>query len=117
MFPEPDRFRPERFIETTNPHLINFTLPFGYGRRICPGQHVALASVFIVTAKILATFNIQPVKDDKGRSILPEHSSGTTGLVCRPHPFPCAFVPRNADIIEVAMREADNADEQLKGWL
>ena len=48
MFPEPEVFRPERFLLTDDPRFINFNLPFGFGRRICPGLHVASASVFLI---------------------------------------------------------------------
>ena len=50
-FPEPDVFRPERFLDTTNPKLTNFTIPFGFGRRICPGMHVANQSTYIVISR------------------------------------------------------------------
>jgi len=66
---------------------------------------------------MLATFNILPVKDDKVMPILPDHTIGTTGVARRSHPYPAALIPRNAEIVELAMREAENADEQLKGWL
>ena len=35
MFPDPDSFMPERFLETTDPRFQTFDLPFGWGRRIC----------------------------------------------------------------------------------
>ena len=51
MFPEPETFRPERFLDTDNPRLQNFTLHFGFGRRICPGMYIANQAVFIVLAR------------------------------------------------------------------
>ncbi len=51
MFPNPGEFIPERFLNTSDPNLINFTIPFGFGRRQCPGMHVALQSVFIAVAR------------------------------------------------------------------
>lgn len=51
IFPEPEKFKPERFLDTTDTRLIDFTLPYGFGRRICPGQFVANASLFIVVAR------------------------------------------------------------------
>ena len=53
VFPDPDKFDPERFINPTHPRLVDFDLPFGFGRRICPGQHVAMQSVFIVISRFV----------------------------------------------------------------
>ncbi len=48
--------------------------------RICPGQYLAFASVWIVVATILAKFDISPAKDKDGRDIIPEmvFSTGIT---------------------------------------
>ena len=51
LFPEPEKFKPERFLETDNPKLQNFTIPFGFGRRICPGLYIANQAVFIVVSR------------------------------------------------------------------
>ena len=48
MFPDPEVYRPERFLNTDDPRLVNFTLQFGFGRRICPGMHIASASLFLI---------------------------------------------------------------------
>ena len=39
---------------------------------ICPGRHLAEASVWIVIATILSAFEILPVKDDNGNPIIPK---------------------------------------------
>jgi len=48
--------------------------------RVCPGQYLGFASVWIVVATILAKFNISPVKDKDGKDIMPklEFSTGIT---------------------------------------
>ncbi|KAG0697790.1 cytochrome P450 [Suillus ampliporus] len=59
VFPEPHRFNPQRWIDETGrvrDGLKFFT--FGFGRRVCPGQHVANRSVFINTALILWAFRL-----------------------------------------------------------
>lgn len=48
MFPDPNVFKPERFMHDP---FADFTLPFGFGRRQCPGMHVASQSLFIVIAR------------------------------------------------------------------
>ena len=53
-FPSPEEFKPERYLESqfdshakTGPD--NFF--FGFGRRVCPGMHIAQNSVFIVITR------------------------------------------------------------------
>jgi hypothetical protein len=48
--------------------------------RVCPGQYLGFASVWIVVATILAKFNISPAKDKDGKDIMPkmEFSTGIT---------------------------------------
>ncbi|KAG1724553.1 cytochrome P450 [Suillus lakei] len=59
VFPEPHKFNPQRWINGTGrvrEDLRFFT--YGFGRRVCPGQHVANRSVFINTALILWAFRL-----------------------------------------------------------
>jgi cytochrome P450 len=59
VFPEPHKFNPQRWIDDAGRvrnDLRFFT--FGFGRRVCPGQHVANRSIFINTALILWAFRL-----------------------------------------------------------
>ena len=57
VYPTPFTFDPARFMgENQQPDPRE--LAFGRGRRVCPGQHIAEASVFIQVASILATFDV-----------------------------------------------------------
>ena len=40
--------------------------------RICPGRHLADASVWIVMVSILAAFDILPPKDAQGKEVAPD---------------------------------------------
>ncbi|KAG1725076.1 cytochrome P450 [Suillus paluster] len=71
VFPEPHSFKPQRWINDQG-HVrddLKFFV-FGFGRRVCPGQHVANRSVFINTLLILWAFQLtlDPTKplDDMG---------------------------------------------------
>jgi len=64
-YPEPDVFKPERFLNTDgslrdDPML---TFAFGYGKRICPGKHVADATLFMSIASLFSVFTIKKGRD------------------------------------------------------
>ncbi|OAA36482.1 Cytochrome P450 [Metarhizium rileyi] len=98
---EPDVFNPERFLEPRNePNPI--TEVFGYGRRVCPGQHLAEASVYLTIAQTLAAFSISKATDRQGREIEIQLNTNT-GLINRPVDFPYKITPRSekyADLIK-----------------
>ena len=73
-----DEFRPERHLDNKGelvPGPIETNqeghVSFGFGRRICVGKHLANDSLFIHTARILWTANLESVKDENGRDVLP----------------------------------------------
>jgi cytochrome P450 len=58
VFDDPEMFNPSRFLTPHKPAgnwngkvESDFTIPFGHGRRICPGMRVALQSIFISMAR------------------------------------------------------------------
>jgi cytochrome P450 len=58
IWPEPEKFMPERFLES----MVDFRggdfglIPFGAGRRICPGMPLATRMVHLVLASLLNQF-------------------------------------------------------------
>lgn len=80
-YPEPDRFNPARFLSPNgqlNPDVPSPSVAFGFGRRICPGRHFTMDSLWIAIASILATFKIEKPVDKNGRVVEPsgEYISG-----------------------------------------
>lgn len=66
-FTQPSKFIPERWIADERqanwnhkPHLV---LPFGSGKRICPGKRLAEQEIHIVIAKIFTHFSLTPIDD------------------------------------------------------
>lgn len=72
-YSEPDKFNPDRYYEKKDSGLGEpFPVgQFGFGRRVCPGQYLGAASVWIVMATLLATFDIEKTLDDNGVEITP----------------------------------------------
>jgi len=50
MFPNADLFQPERFLDGGTP---TFTAGFGFGRRICPGMHLAMNLLLVLVARLV----------------------------------------------------------------
>ncbi|KAH9995382.1 cytochrome P450 [Russula compacta] len=81
MYPEPDIFKPERFLNPDgslrdDPILIS---TFGFGKRICPGRHFADATLYIFVASLFSVFDIERGRD--GGSKLSDYTS--TGNLLR----------------------------------
>ncbi|KAF8885565.1 cytochrome P450 [Gymnopilus junonius] len=99
VYKEPRIFDPSRYLRG-EPYPVGH---FGFGRRICPGRHLADSSVWIAIASILAVFNISPVEEADGTPILPKEEF-ISGIASHPKPFKCRIVPRN----EKARANAEN---------
>ncbi|KAJ8699282.1 hypothetical protein PTI98_002413 [Pleurotus ostreatus] len=75
IYAEPTKFNPDRFLPKSGggneePYL---GATFGFGQsRICPGRHLATASIWIAVATLFATVDITKAKDENGDEILPE---------------------------------------------
>ncbi|KAG2098876.1 cytochrome P450 [Suillus cothurnatus] len=106
-YANPSQFNPERFLDNNgkDPEPEPRTICFGFGRRICPGLHLADASVWISTVMSLAVFDISKVIEN-GVEITPEvdHTSGT---ISHPMPFKCSIKPRSAKAIALIQQDAD----------
>jgi unspecific monooxygenase len=64
LYPEPDRFRPERFLERKfGPHEW---FPFGGGNRVCVGMPFALYEMKVVLATLLS--QVRPTRPAGARS-------------------------------------------------
>ncbi|GKZ73713.1 hypothetical protein AnigIFM50267_010649 [Aspergillus niger] len=106
VFPDQDKFKPERWIE--NPNLDHS--PFGFGRRICPGRHLGWDSVFILTARLLWAYNItHSYKDGKRIEIDPWDIELT--FTAAPRPFKASFQVRGSKRQEIIEREWQNVSK------
>ncbi|TFK32108.1 cytochrome P450 [Crucibulum laeve] len=116
MFPDPESFLPERFIDSPNPRLRDFDLPFGFGRRICPGMHLALNSIFINVSRLIWAFDILPALDKNGKEVIPDSHNFTNGFNSRPVSFDCRLLPRNGKTTACIEEEWQAAKTRLEDW-
>ncbi|KAI0002537.1 cytochrome P450 [Russula compacta] len=76
IFPEPERFDPERYLEKVDDETARRRDPrafvFGFGRRRCPGAHLVESSVWLMLATMLAMLDIQKPRDKNGEEIDPD---------------------------------------------
>ena len=72
LYPEPKRFKPERFLERE--YSTYEFLPFGGGNRRCIGYALALLELKLVLAKILTGWDLSLTSD---RPILPKRRGAT----------------------------------------
>ncbi|EKM53001.1 uncharacterized protein PHACADRAFT_175458 [Phanerochaete carnosa HHB-10118-sp] len=106
-YPEPYTYRPERFEENEGkkPQEDPLDIVFGFGRRVCPGSHFGLATIFLAVVHMLFAFDILPAKDEHGRVIVPPAEfCGTT--LAHPKPFPYRMEERSPEriaLIELAL--------------
>ncbi|KAH0828014.1 cytochrome P450 [Lanmaoa asiatica] len=80
-YTQPFEFNPERFLKEDGTLIENdCSFAFGFGRRICPGRHVAYASIWIAIASTLATFDFLKAQDEHGNDInfSPQFTPGAT---------------------------------------
>ncbi|KAJ3015441.1 hypothetical protein NUW54_g1049 [Trametes sanguinea] len=96
VFPDPEAFKPERWLDEKG--QLREDLKFfnwGFGRRICPGLHVAERSVFINTALTLWAFEIH---EDPAHPI--DTFAIKDGALAHPYPFVVRFKPRIPNLRE-----------------
>ncbi|CAE6459643.1 unnamed protein product [Rhizoctonia solani] len=67
IYPDPETFNPDRFNDTSLPHEV----PFGFGRRRCPGMHLATSNLLIAFAYLLTNFDIAKATNEDGDVVEP----------------------------------------------
>ncbi|CAE6360896.1 unnamed protein product [Rhizoctonia solani] len=100
-------FDPSRYLKPIpDPDPRKYS--FGFGRRVCPGHHVANNATWIMCTGILSVFDLQPspellarVEELGGRSSLQMYKLFQPYLVYDPLPFQCKFIPRGQAALEL----------------
>jgi hypothetical protein len=121
LYPEPDVFKPERFLNSDgtlrdDPILLS---AFGFGKRICPGRHIVDATLFISVASLFSVLNIERGREGGGGVSDYSYTGGIIRYCCIswrelgetnspsscPNPFPCSFIPRDEKARELILAD------------
>ncbi|KAJ6482554.1 cytochrome P450 [Mycena sanguinolenta] len=118
LFDDPENFIPDRYLLTehgTKPGIdgsdLRPTLPFGVGRRICPGLHLAQNSINLNAMNFVWAFDFTTDTDAEGNPIKLDTFDYERGILTGPRPFKCKITPRSkekAEIIERAFVDAED---------
>ena len=106
-------FRTSRWTENPDLPLASF----GYGRRMCTGQHVAMSSLFINIARVVWAFDIEPAVDANGKPILADLLACSQGFDSGPLPFKARFVVRSPERQAVVEQKWTSADKEVSAAL
>ncbi|KAL4253507.1 cytochrome P450 family protein [Abortiporus biennis] len=116
-FDQPGDFIPERFLKTefgtkegVDDSARRHDLPFGSGRRICPGMQLANNSIMMNAMNLVWAFNFNQTCNPQTGELIPiDLNNLTEGVLSIPKPFICDIQPRSqghADIIRNDFMEA-----------
>ncbi|KAG2228137.1 hypothetical protein INT45_009183 [Circinella minor] len=108
VYPEPEKFVPTRFLNNlktmsaaANSNIENRDhYNFGWGRRICPGIHLAEIEMFNILVRVFAYATVEAPLNEKGEPQLPDLDAwDDAGLTMPPKYTTHRFVKRSSSLI------------------
>ncbi|KAK3380971.1 cytochrome P450 [Podospora didyma] len=126
-YPDPDNFRPERWLEpgwptyqeplTQFPSIKGMT-SFGWGQRQCLGMSLTQDELLVACGSLAWCFTLKRKRDPATGEDLPVPLNKSNSLlIIKPDPFQMAFEPRSEKRREEALRlwaEAEAADTKAR---
>ncbi|CAJ0924184.1 unnamed protein product, partial [Mesorhabditis belari] len=85
-FKQTQEFDPSRYLNENGKSLFEKTIPFGIGKRSCPGESLAKAEIYLILGNILTRYNITPSETNPPKGIASLLSVGH-----RPNRFSAVF--------------------------
>ncbi|XP_011146829.1 probable cytochrome P450 305a1 [Harpegnathos saltator] len=89
LYPDPESFKPERFMKDDAFQSDDNITTFGRGRRRCPGEALARSSIFLLFVGVMQKYRLLPVPGEESIKL-----DVTTGINVIPKPYKTLLVPR-----------------------
>ncbi|KOX69408.1 hypothetical protein WN51_05571 [Melipona quadrifasciata] len=89
IFPEPEKFMPERFMKNGTYEPNACVLQFGKGKRRCPGEVLAKSAIFILFTGVMQKYSLFPIPGKGPYSVEINY-----GLTSSPKPYEALATPR-----------------------
>ncbi|KAA1476609.1 cytochrome P450 [Dentipellis sp. KUC8613] len=109
--PNPADFNPARYLDDAGrlkPGLVAEHLSYGFGRRVCVGQHVANNMLFINFAIMLWALKIERYRDADGELVpLDADAYVEEGIAAHPSTFNCIILPRFSEVSSLLENEKE----------
>ncbi|KDQ31912.1 hypothetical protein PLEOSDRAFT_1111004 [Pleurotus ostreatus PC15] len=106
LFEDPESFKPERYLNSQfgfredieidiDTDGFRDNLSFGAGRRICPGESIAMATISANVMNLLWTFTFSRDESGTGNIDIDAFEPVQIGVSFKPRPFTCNVVVRD----------------------
>ncbi|RPD63543.1 cytochrome P450 [Lentinus tigrinus ALCF2SS1-6] len=124
MFPEPEIFRPERWLDdagkalrTDGSVLHPMKFAFGFGQRACPGRYLADALLFSHYCHILKVFDVAlpPVAENAKIAADEKMKVKSNGAACRVEEVYVTLAPRSEAASALIDQKADAPNGKANG--
>lgn len=112
IYKDPYIFNPDRWIEDPALPLA----AFGFGRRICTGQHIAKNSLYINITRLLWAFDIGYAWEEVGgvkKRCEVDPFAFTQGFNSRPEPFKAIFTARSLEKVAIIQDQWTKAEKNI----
>lgn len=127
QYPDPENFRPERWLERGWPTYMEplSRYPnlregkgmhtFGWGRRMCLGQSIADHELFIVGASVVWGFSVSAKKCPlTGEEIVFDDQATNSSVILEPTIFPMNLKPRSPGHAKNIMRQYESIQTEMR---
>ncbi|KAF1968668.1 cytochrome P450 phenylacetate hydroxylase-like protein [Bimuria novae-zelandiae CBS 107.79] len=115
-FSDPEKFDPERYLNSDlsvsgTPHYA-----YGAGSRMCVGSHLANRELFTAFVRLISAFEFTPPKDRRDEPVLDclEANAIPTSLTMEPKAFKIGFKPRDRGALVRWISESEERTKELR---